>query len=123
MYFANVEGSSQKRRGPHLQFLSDPTRGIPKSTFYERKKKRTSPAEKSVVVESDDNVEISKGHDFPAPSTLETTSSEDSDFPSLESTVLPSDSERVSSEVDIEDSKVSGVTFSQNHTLAFPVKK
>lgn len=116
-----MEGSSQKRRGPYLQFLSDPTRRIPKSTFYEwKKKKRTSPREEPVVAESDVEVDVSGARDIPAPSILETTSSEDLDFPVLESTVLPSDSENGSSEVDDEDSEVSSVTFSLNPHVGIP---
>ena len=118
-----MEGSSQKRRGPYLQFLSNPTRGIPKSTFYEWKKKKTSTTEELVAIESDVEVEISEAHNFPAPSTSTlTTSSEDSDFPVLESTVLPiiSDSESTSSEFDVEDSDVSSVTFSPDQDAGIP---
>ena len=74
------------------------------------------------MVESDvSEVDVSGARDiFPAPSMLETTSSEDLDFPVLESTVMPSDSENGSSEVDDEDSDVSGVTSSLNQHVDIP---
>lgn len=115
-----MEGSSQKHRGSNLQFLSDPTRESRKSSFYEWKKKTTGPTEEPVVVKHNAKVEISEAHDFLALFTLETWSSEDSDFIGLESTVLPSDSESVSSQVDIEDSEFSSVTFSPNPLVGIP---
>ncbi|KAJ7381843.1 hypothetical protein OS493_038708 [Desmophyllum pertusum] len=108
-------GSSQKRRGPYLQFLSDPSKKIPKSTFYEWNKKINVTETQVPGSENiDGDVESSETRNLTAEFS---TDSEVRGSDEAESTVLSSDSESSSNEddfVEVEDSDAFSACFFPN---------
>lgn len=108
-------GSSQKHRGPCLQFLSDPSKKIPKSTFYEWNKKINVTETQVPGSENiDGDVESSETRNLTAEFS---TDSEVRGSDEAESTMLSSDSESSSNEddfVEVEDSDAFSACFFPN---------
>ena len=113
---SNMAESLQKRRGSYLQFLSDPLSKIPRSTFYDWRKKRNIVTETAPGSEIDLDVESSEPS---SESELEARCLEQTrDASNLQSATLSSDSESSSNEDYFENVVGSGAYSARSHPNA-----